>query len=285
MRILLFTCSLVVLCLLLACSGAATSTVESTSGPPSNTQPASPPSPESEPADPVNENEITLGESEPAKLTPLAVLARRVLANGLNDVPEIAASDLEINTITRLNEGVEVMAVYGQTIHCMSTETDTVLFLEGYDTTNIVTGKTLNIGRVLVAGVRRYNNVLGSQSSGFTVAPISDSEWSNAVSSAMAEIKREKIEYIEGKIAALKTKFGGEMRDWTDATGEHKIKASLTDYKDGFVLLRKEDGTDTSLPLENLSKPDQGYVTRRVALRGKDNREIQQLEKELADLQ
>jgi hypothetical protein len=51
-----------------------------------------------------------------------------------------------------------------------------------------------------------------------------------------------------------------ESRTWTDASGKHKIEATLTSVDDAKVTLTKADGTTVTLPLAKLSKADQDYV-------------------------
>lgn len=57
-------------------------------------------------------------------------------------------------------------------------------------------------------------------------------------------------------------------RDWMDITGKHSIEADFVALKDGIVTLRKSDGEVTSLPIVQLSKPDQRFATF-LALDGK----------------
>jgi len=49
-------------------------------------------------------------------------------------------------------------------------------------------------------------------------------------------------------------------REWTDATGKHRLKAELVDCQDGRVRLAREDGTIISVPLSQLSVADQEYA-------------------------
>lgn len=51
-------------------------------------------------------------------------------------------------------------------------------------------------------------------------------------------------------------------RVWADKTGQFKVEATLVEFKDGQVSLRRTDGTVVTLPLERLSKADQDYVTK-----------------------
>ena len=54
--------------------------------------------------------------------------------------------------------------------------------------------------------------------------------------------------------------FGPERRTWTDVSGKHQITASFLSLDDGQVRLRKEDGTEITLPLEKLSENDVAYI-------------------------
>lgn len=52
----------------------------------------------------------------------------------------------------------------------------------------------------------------------------------------------------------------GALRAWTDNTGHYHIKAALIEFKDGAVVLKREDGTTKTVAVEKLSETDQEYV-------------------------
>jgi hypothetical protein len=52
------------------------------------------------------------------------------------------------------------------------------------------------------------------------------------------------------------------MRNWTDASGQHKTRAVLEAVEDGTVRLRKADGSIVELPIEKLSEADQRWIER-----------------------
>lgn len=51
------------------------------------------------------------------------------------------------------------------------------------------------------------------------------------------------------------------IRTWTDASGTHKVRATLVDVQEGNVRLKKTDGTIVTVPLEKLSEADQKWAT------------------------
>ena len=55
-----------------------------------------------------------------------------------------------------------------------------------------------------------------------------------------------------------------EYRIWTDATGKHRTTAVLVGLEDGQVRLRKEDGTNITVPLDRLSEVDREYIESQV---------------------
>ncbi len=63
------------------------------------------------------------------------------------------------------------------------------------------------------------------------------------------------------------------FRTWTDGTGRYQTEAALVRYADGEVYLKKEDGSEISVPVRKLSEADQRYVreelSRRAAGRGR----------------
>ncbi|MCR4414067.1 MAG: PQQ-binding-like beta-propeller repeat protein [Thermoguttaceae bacterium] len=52
------------------------------------------------------------------------------------------------------------------------------------------------------------------------------------------------------------------VRNWTDASGQHKTRAALEAVENGTVRLRKENGTLVELPIEKLSEADQRWIER-----------------------
>ena len=67
------------------------------------------------------------------------------------------------------------------------------------------------------------------------------------------------------------------LRDWTDNSGQFRIKAQLVLILDGKVRLLKETGRTTTVPLERLSAGDQAYVAEVIARYGRDLTTLDQL--------
>lgn len=55
-----------------------------------------------------------------------------------------------------------------------------------------------------------------------------------------------------------------QARNWTDATGQHRIRATLLGVEDDKVRLRKSDGSEITVPLERLSELDQKWVAKQA---------------------
>ncbi len=55
-------------------------------------------------------------------------------------------------------------------------------------------------------------------------------------------------------------RIGRPARTWVDATGEFRVEAQMVAVKQGWVRLRKNDGSEISIPLAKLSRADQQYV-------------------------
>ena len=54
---------------------------------------------------------------------------------------------------------------------------------------------------------------------------------------------------------------GVQAREWTDSSGQHKVKAELVDFDDATVVMRRlPDGELLAVPLDRLSKADQDYL-------------------------
>ena len=49
-------------------------------------------------------------------------------------------------------------------------------------------------------------------------------------------------------------------REWSDASGKFKITATYVDSKQGFVLLRKPNGEQVSVPISKLSLTDRKII-------------------------
>jgi thiol-disulfide isomerase/thioredoxin len=74
--------------------------------------------------------------------------------------------------------------------------------------------------------------------------------------------------YVVASIAVVS--FGlltaaGELRTWTDRTGQHNVEAELESFEDGKVTLRKPDGNTVTLPVERLSEADQRFVRQQTS--------------------
>ncbi len=52
-----------------------------------------------------------------------------------------------------------------------------------------------------------------------------------------------------------------EMREWTDNTGQYRVRAKLVDLSDDHVQLLKENGTLSNVPIKRLSETDQRYIS------------------------
>lgn len=59
-----------------------------------------------------------------------------------------------------------------------------------------------------------------------------------------------------------------EYRTWTDATGQFSVKAMFMGYAAGQVTLRKEDGSDITVPIEKLSEDDRSYLREKFRDKG-----------------
>ncbi|MDF1812309.1 MAG: SUMF1/EgtB/PvdO family nonheme iron enzyme [Verrucomicrobiales bacterium] len=64
------------------------------------------------------------------------------------------------------------------------------------------------------------------------------------------------IYFVLGRTVVAEEK----IREWTSATGGHKIMAKLVEIKSGVVTLQKEDGQNVSISLSKLSVDDQRHV-------------------------
>jgi hypothetical protein len=53
-----------------------------------------------------------------------------------------------------------------------------------------------------------------------------------------------------------------EIREWVDASGKHKVKASFVGAEAGRVWLKKENGKETNLAIDQLSPADREEVWR-----------------------
>lgn len=57
---------------------------------------------------------------------------------------------------------------------------------------------------------------------------------------------------------------GVEVRTWSDFTGKFKIEAEFVSFDKGMVVLKKADGTTTTISIARLSPADQQYVFERM---------------------
>jgi len=64
-----------------------------------------------------------------------------------------------------------------------------------------------------------------------------------------------------------------EMRQWTDATGQHRTMAAFIASDGKTVTLKREDGKTVTLPLDRLSREDQAFARRASAPKPVDRAE------------
>ncbi|MGA2034670.1 MAG: PQQ-binding-like beta-propeller repeat protein [Thermoguttaceae bacterium] len=63
--------------------------------------------------------------------------------------------------------------------------------------------------------------------------------------------------------AAAGSSSASPLRTWTDASGQHKVRATLVKVEDGAAVLRRADNdVEVRIPLEKLSKLDQTWIAR-----------------------
>ena len=76
---------------------------------------------------------------------------------------------------------------------------------------------------------------------------------------AAAQLSSTEVNAAEVNAGQFKS---SRVREWTDKSGAHSLEAVLVGYQDGTVRLRKQDGSQISVGLDQLSTADQGFVRR-----------------------
>jgi hypothetical protein len=86
------------------------------------------------------------------------------------------------------------------------------------------------------------------------------------------------VEPTKTKIDVLAPGNDGRLplREWTDNSGQFKVKAKLVLVLDGKVRLLKETGRTTTVALERLSKDDRAYVAAAIERYGEDLAKLHQ---------
>ena len=67
------------------------------------------------------------------------------------------------------------------------------------------------------------------------------------------------------------------IREWTDNSGQFRVKARLVLILDGKVRLLKESGRTTTVQSERMSAADRQYVAESIARYGSDLSALDQL--------
>lgn len=70
---------------------------------------------------------------------------------------------------------------------------------------------------------------------------------------------------VVASLVSLAAVVAAEMRTWTDSSGKHQIEAELLSVEDGKALLRRADGKEISVALDQLSVEDRAYVRKQTA--------------------
>ena len=78
----------------------------------------------------------------------------------------------------------------------------------------------------------------------------------------LAKIKRNATRSATKNAARKATDLTKTPREWSDASGEHKIKATLVSKTDEEVTLRMEAGYEKTIPIAKLCKEDQELLSK-----------------------
>ena len=97
---------------------------------------------------------------------------------------------------------------------------------------------------------------------GVSANPIIHTFYPASVSGITVDTKRAEGEPIAPKATVAKPQSPPESRIWTLSSGRHHTKAEFLQLRDGMVQLAKPDGKTLSVPLLELSKEDQEFVSR-----------------------
>lgn len=128
------------------------------------------------------------------------------------------------------------------------------VFVMGFHTTSNNDGAWAKFEDEIVLevhGTRSYSTVLGNDRSLPLLDIIDVATFHERLSGTKERTVRE-TKSTTPKVYSL--------REWTDASGKHKTKATFAGLGSGGVSLRKEDGSVIKLPVDKLSADDRKYI-------------------------
>lgn len=272
-RYVVLGCSLVLLAVLIACSGATTSSLESpdrdtepgpveTKAPDNDTEgeereTPTPPPLIAEPPPTESAAGSVPDYHVDAKLIELVTATLESEEGG--KIPMIKSSQLQTGMVAYLRSPAKVIGVGSDYAQVTFDDSDYTAFVIGRN--NVATGATLDLGLVKVEGVQQYPTLLGGQSSGYVLHSVSQTELERAVVKANAMIRAANIDNARVAIAEAMAKIDAlPMRTWSDESGKFSVEAKLADVASGVCTLTKADGSTADVPIERLSEDDQAYV-------------------------
>jgi len=134
-------------------------------------------------------------------------------------------------------------------------------------------------GRSGSADARKYAAAMGDEFRSL-LAPFASfnstgnnrgTQWLGETSPEAFDVARYRIARMIVKLRAVggveKPPADPVVREWTDSTGQHHISATLVDFAEGQVRLKKTDGTIPSIPLGRLSTADQEFLKTHLDVR------------------
>jgi len=127
--------------------------------------------------------------------------------------------------------------------------------IRNVDTEGLVDGKRVRLpGAYEVKEARTFETVLGGSATLFVLEPID-----------LPAPPKEKPKPAR----KTTTEEKNNLRMWTDASGQHTVKATFVEFADNKVVLRREDGRLVRLSALRLSKADQEYFRQQLRQRRK----------------
>lgn len=289
-------CGVGLVCAVIACSGAATTSVDSGGkGVPTIQDPvpgtAGIEQAAVEPSEPIEISEpptIELHEASPVYVpthvnAALLQLAVRSIESG-KSARELVSGDsraLKKGRCVFLTEAAEVMSVGGDFYQVSFDDSGLVAFVLTNNTSTVQTGQRYDLELVEVQGSQAYQTILGTGNTGLVLDVVHENEWAEAVGVAKQLSAAELVNRQRGELDELQLKLGSmPVDDW--AAGAFSVQAQFVSASEEAVTLRKDDGKEITVSIAKLDAKSQAKVEQRRAEAVRWKRKIEQLERLLA---
>jgi DNA-binding helix-hairpin-helix protein with protein kinase domain len=180
-----------------------------------------------------------------------------------------------------LKDGTDIIGPTPEGVQLLLND-ETSAFLNGVSTQNLVSGRRILPGLVIVRGSKQYTSVLGANRSAWLLDAISDSEWVKAQSLVERREATKRRNELRDELAEIFRQLDNlPEQSFTSANGQFSTVATITDFIDGAYVMRRNDGQEIRVEDAKLDDASQFAARQQMKRLVSAKRRITAIKKEL----